>query len=41
MTVFKEIVNVNVDIPITIYDDEKLNFIKEQINLNGLDKSII
>lgn len=38
MTVFKEIVNVNVDIPITIYDDEKLNFIKEQINLNGLDK---
>lgn len=38
MTVFKEIVNVNVDIPITIYDDEKLNFIKEQINLNGLNK---
>lgn len=38
MTVFEEIVNVNVDIPITIYDDEKLKFIKEQVKSSGLDK---
>lgn len=38
MTILKDIVNVNVDIPITIYDDEKLKFIKEQVNSSALDK---
>ena len=37
MTVLKEIVNVEVNIPICIYNDEKLNYIKEQIKYNELD----
>lgn len=37
ITVLKEIVNVEVNIPICIYDDEKLNYIKEQIKYNELD----
>lgn len=36
LTVFKDIVNVEVNIPITTYDDEKLNLIKEQIINNKL-----
>ena len=36
MTIFKEIVNVNVNIPITIYDKEKLDYIKKQIKDNKL-----
>lgn len=38
LTVLTEIVNVDVNIPVTIYDDEKLNVIKEQIMNNNLDK---
>lgn len=37
ITVLKEIVNVEVNIPICIYNDEKLNYIKEQIKYNELD----
>jgi len=37
ITVLKEIVNVSVNIPICIYDDEKLNYIKEQIKYNELE----
>ena len=36
LTVLKDIVNVNVNIPITNYEDEKLNLIKNQINENRL-----
>jgi len=37
ITVLKEIVNISANIPICIYDDEKLNYIKEQIKYNELD----
>ena len=37
ITVLKEIVNVELNIPICIYNDEKLNYIKEQIKYNELD----
>ena len=36
MTIFKEIVNVNVNIPITIYEKEKFDYIKTQVKDNGL-----
>ena len=36
MTIFKEIVNVEVNIPITIYDKENFDYIKKQIKDNGL-----
>ncbi|RDY24830.1 DUF3866 family protein [Romboutsia maritimum] len=38
ITVFKDIVNVSVDIPITMYSEEKINLIKEQIKDNCLLK---
>ena len=38
ITVFDKIVNVDVNIPITIYEDEKLNKIKAQIKENKLDE---
>lgn len=38
ITVFKEIVNVNVTIPISKYDDDKLIKIKKQIEDNDLNK---
>jgi len=37
ITVFKDIVNVDVNIPITNYEDEKLNVIKSQIKENKLE----
>lgn len=37
VTVFKDIVNVRVDIPVTIYEDEKLNTIKKQVENNNLE----
>ena len=36
MTIFKDIVNVNVNIPITLYDKEKLDYIRKQIKDNRL-----
>ena len=36
ITIFKEIVNVNVNIPITIYEKEKFDYIKKQIKDNRL-----
>ena len=36
LTTFKEIVNVNVNIPVTIYDKEKFTYIKQQIKDNRL-----
>lgn len=36
LTVFKEIVNVNVNIPITIYDNNNFKYIKQQITTNKL-----
>lgn len=36
ITIFKEIVNVNVNIPITIYDKEKFDYIKKQVKDNRL-----
>ena len=38
ITVLDKIVNVDVDIPITIYEDEKLNKIKAQIKESKLDE---
>ena len=38
ITVFDKIVNVDVNIPITIYESQKLNKIKEQIKENKLDE---
>lgn len=38
MTVFKDIVNVDVNIPITIYENEKLNHIKDQIKDNDIER---
>ncbi|WP_414698704.1 DUF3866 family protein [Peptacetobacter sp. AB845] len=38
ITIFDEIVNVGVEIPITIYDDEKNERIKNQIKENKLDE---
>jgi len=37
ITVLKEIVNVSVNIPICIYSDDKLNYIKNQLKTNELD----
>lgn len=37
VTVFREIVNVKVDIPVTVYEENKLSRVKEQIKINGLD----
>ncbi|MEG1310883.1 MAG: DUF3866 family protein [Romboutsia sp.] len=37
LTVFKDIVNVKINIPITIYNEDNLNIIKEQILNNGLE----
>ncbi|MGL4912186.1 MAG: DUF3866 family protein [Romboutsia sp.] len=39
ITVLKDIVNVNVNVPITNYEDEKLDLIKNQINENRLKDS--
>lgn len=39
ITVLKEIVNVNVDIPITLYEDDYINIIKEQVKNNGLEEA--
>ena len=36
-TVLKEIVNVSVNLPICIYNDKQLNYIKEQLKNNKLD----
>lgn len=36
ITIFKEIVNVNVNIPVTIYDKEKFDYIKKQVKDNKL-----
>ena len=36
MTIFREIVNVGVNIPVTIYDKEKFEYIKDQIKENRL-----
>ena len=38
VTVLKEIVNVNVDIPITLYEEDYINIIKEQVKNNGLEE---
>lgn len=38
MTVFNDIVNVRVNIPLTIYKEEEMNRIKTQIQDNNLDK---
>ena len=38
ITVLKEIVNKQVEIPITMYKKENLDIIKKQIEVNGLDK---
>ncbi|MDR1773556.1 MAG: DUF3866 family protein [Clostridioides sp.] len=38
ITVLSEITNVKTDVPITVYDDEKLNIVKEQIRESNLDK---
>lgn len=38
ITIFDEIVNVGVEIPITIYDEEKDSIIKNQIKENKLDE---
>ena len=37
ITVLKEIVNVSVNIPICVYSDDKLNYIKEQLRQNKLE----
>ena len=37
ITVLKDIVNVSVNIPICIYNDDKLDYIKEQLRKNGLE----
>lgn len=37
ITVLNEIVNVSVNLPICIYDNEKLDYIKEQMRDNGID----
>ena len=36
ITIFKEIVNVNVNIPLTVYDREKFDYIKKQLKDNEL-----
>lgn len=41
ITVFKDIVNVGVNIPITNYEEEKLKLIKTQIENNNLDENHI
>ena len=38
ITILKDIVNVRVNVPITIYEEENLNIIKKQINEYGLNE---